>query len=55
MAAPDPREMLAPYLQPWHVAIADPEAAQAAVLHRNLKSTPRRATAKSTVRAMSGR
>jgi len=29
--------MLAPYLQPWHAAIADPGAAQAAVLHRYLK------------------
>ncbi len=36
MTAPDPRQMLTPYLQPWHEAIADPAAAQEAVLHRCL-------------------
>lgn len=36
MATPDPRQMLTPYLQPWHEAVADPAAAQEAVLHRYL-------------------
>ena len=36
MVAVDPRETSAPYLQPWHAAIADPATAQAAVLNRNL-------------------
>lgn len=37
MAAADSPDMLAPYLQPWHAAIADPAAAQAAVLDRYLR------------------
>jgi hypothetical protein len=36
MTTPDPRQMLAPYLQPWHEAIACPADAQEAVLHRYL-------------------
>ncbi len=36
MAIQDPRQMLNALLQPWHQAVADPAAAQDAVLHRLL-------------------
>ncbi len=36
MAAQDPRQMLNALLQPWAQAVADPAAAQDAVLHRLL-------------------
>ncbi len=37
MAAPDPRPMLAAFLQPWQDAVRDPAKAQDAVLHRFLQ------------------